>query len=73
MPYMKNTKQNNLEQEITNLQTRIAEAKRLLSVFVYKGIDDAFAKGKLLETIRASEIRVKEIQEQIKSARKVEL
>lgn len=70
---MSNTKSSKLEQELLNLQTRIAEAKKLLSTFVYKGIDDAFAKGKLLETIRTSEIRVKEIQAQIKEARRIEL
>jgi hypothetical protein len=46
--------------------TRGAEAKRLLTTFVYKGYDDAFVKGRLLEVISKCDFRVKEIDEQIK-------
>jgi hypothetical protein len=55
------------------MTTRAAEAKRLLATFVYKGYDDAFAKGRLLETISKCEFRVKEIDAQLKELRKVEL
>ena len=55
-----------LENEKLDMNTRAGEAKKLLATFVYRGIDDPFAKGRLLETIRKSEIRVKEIETQIK-------
>jgi hypothetical protein len=48
------------------MTTRVAEAKRLLATFVYKGYDDPFAKGRLLETISKCEFRVKEIETQLK-------
>jgi hypothetical protein len=48
------------------MTTRAAEAKKLLATFVYKGYDDPFAKGKLLETISKCDFRVKEIDQQIK-------
>jgi hypothetical protein len=62
-----------LQNEKLNMTTRAAEAKRLLATFVYKGYDDAFAKGRLLETISKCEFRVKEIDTQLKELRKVEL
>ena len=62
-----------LENEKINMTTRVAEAKRLLATFVYKGYDDAFVKGRLLETITKSEFRVKEIDEQLKQLRRVQL
>ena len=62
-----------LESEKLNMITRGAEAKRLLTTFVYKGYDDAFIKGRLLETISKCEFRVKEIDAQLKELRKVEL
>jgi hypothetical protein len=55
-----------LENQKLNMKTRAAEAKKLLATFVYRGIDDPFLKGKLLDTIRTCEIRVKEIEAQIK-------
>ena len=55
-----------LQNEKLNMTTRIAEAKRLLATFVYKGYDDPFAKGRLLETISKCEFRVKEIETQLK-------
>jgi hypothetical protein len=64
---------NSLSNERINMITRGAEAKRLLTTFVYKGYDDAFIKGRLLETISKCEIRVKEIDAQLKELRKVEL
>lgn len=66
-------KQQKLTNERLDMTTRIAEAKKLLATFVYKGYDDAFAKGRLLETIRKSEIRVKEIDAELKELRKVVL
>ena len=62
-----------LENEKLNMKTRSAEAKKLLATFVYKGIDDPFLKGRLLETISKCEIRVKEIDAQLKELRKVQL
>jgi len=62
-----------LQNEKLNMTTRAAEAKRLLATFVYKGYDDAFVKGRLLETISKCEYRVKEIDTQLKELRKVEL
>jgi hypothetical protein len=62
-----------LENEKLDMITRAAEAKKLLATFVYRGIDDAFAKGKLLETIRKCDIRVKEIEQEIKKLREVKL
>jgi hypothetical protein len=62
-----------LQNEKLNMTTRIAEAKRLLATFVYKGYDDPFAKGRLLETISKCEFRVKEIDVQLKELRKVQL
>jgi hypothetical protein len=53
--------------------TRGAEAKRLLTTFVYKGYDDAFVKGRLLEVISKCEFRVKEIDAQLNELRKVKL
>jgi len=55
-----------LSNERLDMTTRAAEAKKLLAVFVYRGYDDPFAKGKLLETISKCDFRVKEIDEQIK-------
>lgn len=55
-----------LSNERLDMTTRAAEAKKLLAVFVYKGYDDPFAKGRLLETISKCDFRVKEIDEQIK-------
>jgi hypothetical protein len=55
-----------LQNEKLNMTTRAAEAKRLLATFVYKGYDDPFAKGRLLETISKCEFRVKEIETQLK-------
>lgn len=57
---------NSLSNERLDMTTRAAEAKKLLAVFVYKGYDDPFAKGKLLETISKCDFRVKEIDQQIK-------
>ena len=57
---------NSLFSERLNMITRGAEAKRLLTTFVYKGYDDAFVKGRLLEVISKCDFRVKEIDEQIK-------
>ena len=62
-----------LENEKLNMKTRSAEAKKLLATFVYKGIDDPFLKGRLLETISKCEFRVKEIDAQLKELRKVQL
>ena len=62
-----------LESEKLNMTTRGAEAKRLLTTFVHKGYDDAFIKGRLLETISKCEFRVKEIDTQLKELRKVQL
>jgi hypothetical protein len=62
-----------LQKEKLDMNTRSAEAKRLLATFVYKGYDDPFAKGRLLETISKCEIRVKEIDTQLKELRKVQL
>ena len=66
-------KHNKLTNERLDMTTRIAEAKKLLATFVYKGYDDAFAKGRLLETILKSEIRVKEIDAELSELRKVKL
>lgn len=55
-----------LQQEKLDMNTRAAEAKKLLATFVYRGIDDPFAKGRLLEDIRKCEFRVKEIETQLK-------
>jgi hypothetical protein len=62
-----------LQKEKLDMNTRSAEAKRLLATFVYKGYDDAFIKGRLLETISKCEFRVKEIDAQLKELRRVEL
>jgi hypothetical protein len=62
-----------LQKEKLDMNTRSAEAKRLLATFVYRGYDDPFAKGRLLETISKCEIRVKEIDTQLKELRKVQL
>jgi hypothetical protein len=62
-----------LENERLDMITRAAEAKKLLATFVYKGIDDAYAKGRLLETIRKCDIRVKEIQQELKKLKEVKL
>jgi hypothetical protein len=62
-----------LQNEKLDMTTRAGEAKRLLATFVHKGYDDAFIKGRLLETISKCEFRVKEIDAQIKGLRKVEL
>lgn len=62
-----------LSNERLDMTTRAAEARKLLATFVYKGINDPFAKGRLLETIRKCETRVKEIDEEIKELRKVKL
>ena len=62
-----------LENERLDMITRAAEAKKLLAIFVYKGIDDAYAKGRLLETIRKCDIRVKEIEQEIKKLKEVKL
>jgi hypothetical protein len=62
-----------LSNERLDMITRAAEAKRLLATFVYKGYDDPFAKGRLLETISKCEFRVKEIDTQLEQLRKVEL
>jgi hypothetical protein len=62
-----------LQKEKLDMNTRSAEAKRLLATFVYKGYDDVFIKGRLLETISKCEFRVKEIDAQLKELRRVEL
>ena len=62
-----------LQKEKLDMNTRSAEAKRLLATFVYKGYDDDFIKGRLLETISKCEFRVKEIDAQLKELRKVQL
>lgn len=66
-------KKEKLENEKLDMTTRAAEAKKLLATFVYKGIEDAFAKGKLLETIRKCDIRVKEIEQELRKLREVKL
>jgi hypothetical protein len=48
------------------MTTRAGEAKKLLATFVYKGYDDPFVKGRLLEAISKCEFRVKEIETQLK-------
>jgi hypothetical protein len=48
------------------MTTRAGEAKKLLATFVYKGYDDPFVKGRLLESISKCEFRVKEIETQLK-------
>jgi hypothetical protein len=55
-----------LQNEKLDMTTRAAEAKKLLATFVYKGYDDPFVKGRLLETISKCEFRVKEIETQLK-------
>jgi hypothetical protein len=62
-----------LSNERVNMITRGAEAKRLLATFVYRGYDDPFAKGRLLETISKCENRIKQIDQEIKDLNKVEL
>jgi hypothetical protein len=62
-----------LESEKLDMTTRAGEAKKLLATFVYKGYDDPFIKGRLLESISKCEFRVKEIDAQLKELRKVEL
>lgn len=57
---------NSLSNERLDMTTRAAEAKKLLATFVYKGYDDPFAKGRLLEVIAKCDFRVKEIDAQIK-------
>jgi hypothetical protein len=55
-----------LESEKLDMTTRAGEAKKLLATFVYRGYDDPFVKGRLLETISKCEFRVKEIDAQLK-------
>ena len=62
-----------LESEKLDMTTRAGEAKKLLATFVYKGYDDPFVKGRLLESVSKCEFRVKEIDAQLKELRKVEL
>jgi hypothetical protein len=62
-----------LQNEKLDMITRAGEAKKLLSTFVYRGYDDPFIKGRLLESISKCEFRVKEIDAQLKELRKVEL
>jgi len=62
-----------LQNEKLDMTTRAGEAKKLLATFVYRGYDDPFVKGRLLETISKCEFRVKEIDAQLKELRKVEL
>lgn len=62
-----------LQNEILDMKTRAAEAKKLLATFVYRGIDDPYAKGRLLETIRKCDIRVKEIQQELRKLKEVKL
>jgi len=62
-----------LQNEKLNMTTRAGEAKKLLATFVYRGYDDPFVKGRLLETISKCEFRVKEIDAQLKELRKVQL
>jgi hypothetical protein len=62
-----------LESEKLDMITRAGEAKKLLATFVYRGYDDPFIKGRLLESISKCEFRVKEIDAQLKELRKVEL
>jgi hypothetical protein len=62
-----------LESEKLDMTTRAGEAKKLLATFVYRGYDDPFVKGRLLESISKCEFRVKEIDDQLKELRKVEL
>jgi hypothetical protein len=62
-----------LSNERLNMITRAGEAKKLLATFVYKGYDDAYAKGRLLETISKCEIRIKEIDQELKKLREVNL
>ena len=60
-----------LSNERLNMITRAAEAKKLLATFVYKGYDDPFIKGRLLETISKCDFGVKEIDQQIKKLKEV--
>jgi hypothetical protein len=62
-----------LQNEKLDITTRAGEAKKLLATFVYRGYDDPFIKGRLLESISKCEFRVKEIDAQLKELRKVEL
>jgi hypothetical protein len=62
-----------LQNEKLDMITRAGEAKKLLATFVYRGYDDPFIKGRLLESISKCEFRVKEIDAQLKELRKVEL
>ena len=62
-----------LSNERLNMITRAAEAKKLLATFVYKGYHDPFIKGRLLETISKCDFRVKEIDQQIKKLKEVNL
>ena len=62
-----------LESEKLDMITRAGEAKKILATFVYRGYDDPFIKGRLLESISKCEFRVKEIDAQLKELRKVEL
>jgi hypothetical protein len=55
-----------LQNEKLDMNTRAGEAKKLLATFVYRGYDDPFVKGRLLETISKCEFRVKEIETQLK-------
>jgi hypothetical protein len=55
------------------MTTRAGEAKKLLATFVYRGYDDPFIKGRLLDSVSKCEFRVKEIDTQLKELRKVEL
>ena len=62
-----------LESEKLDMTTRAGEAKKLLATFVYRGYDDPFIKGRLLDSVSKCEFRVKEIDTQLKELRKVEL
>lgn len=64
---------NYLSNERINMLTRSAEAKKLLTNFVYKGYDDPFIKGRLLEVISKCEFRVKEIDQELRKLKEVNL
>lgn len=67
------TKIKALEQERTNMNTRIAEAKKLLELFSVRKFDDAFMTGRVVEGIRKAALRIEEIEQEIKNLRKVRL
>ena len=67
------SKLRNLENEKVNMRTRKDEAIRLLTTFVRNNYDDPFIKGKFLETISKCETRIKQIEQEIKDLKKVEL